>query len=245
MSLYYIMSKSNKSSSDTNTSSAHSETMVPPTRRGRSAATATDANMDALFADLAQSSGETKTPSFEDAIFDTPLPSTKYIDYLKKKKAARTKGKKTIGKKTRKRSGQKIRNHPYRSSSSSSSSQSAHNPIFEGDVAGPSLTGTMSSFEQPASTLLNVDDDWAKHGVEHTYNMGLKVTPGVTMTDDKTVTQDKTNDGKKGGGRKSKKRKSRRRKTRKHKKKHRKRKRKTKRKTKRKKHKRKRKTKRR
>ena len=241
MSLYYIMSKSSKSSSDTNTSSTHSETMVPPTRRGRSAATATDADMQALFANLAQSSSETKTPSFEEATFKTPDDSEEYSEYMKTKKRN-----KTSGKKTRKRSGQKNRHHPYRSSSSSSSSsQPAPNPIFEGDVAGPSLTGTMSSFEQPASTLSSVDDDWATHGPEHTYNMGLTVTPGVTMTDGKTVTQDKTNDGKKEGGRKSKKRKSRRRKTRKHKKKHRKRKRKTNRKTKHKKHKRKRKTKRR
>jgi hypothetical protein len=213
--------------------------MVPPTRRGRSAATATDADMDALFADLAQSPGETKTPSFEEATFKTPDDSEEYSEYMKIKK-----GKKTSVKKTRKRSGKKNRHHPYRSSSSSSS-QPAPNPIFEGDVAGPSLTDTMSSFEPTASPLLSVDDDWATHGPEHTYDMGLTVTPGVTMTDGKTVTQDKTNDGKKEGGRKSKKRKSRRCKTRKHKKKHRKRKRKTKRKTKHKKHKRKRKTKRR
>lgn len=240
MSLYYIMSKSSKSSS--NTSSTHSETMVPPTRRGRSAATATDADMQALFADLAQSPGETKTvqtPSFEEVAIETPDDSPEYSEYMKRKP------KSTSGKKTRKRSGQKKRHHPYGSSSSSSSSQPASNPIFEGDMAGPSLTGTMLSFEPPPSTLLNVDEDWATHGPEHNYNMGLIVTPGVTMTDGKTVTQDKTNDGKKGGGRKSKKRKSRRRKTRKHKKKHRKRKRKTKRKTKHKKHKRKRKTKRR
>lgn len=238
MSFYYIMSKSNKSSSDTNTSSTHSETMVPLDRRGRTAATATNTDMEALFADLAQSPGETKTPSFEEAIFKTPDDSEEYSEYMKTKK-----GKKTSGKKTRKRSGQKNRPHPYRSSSSSSS-QPAPNPIFEGDVAGPSLTGTMSSSEPTASPLLSVDDDWATHGPEHTYDMGLTVTPG-RHPDDKTVTQDKTNDGKKEGGRKSKKRKSRRRKTHKHKKKHRKRKRKTKRKTKHKKHKKKRKTKRR
>ena len=261
MSPYYIMSKSSKSSSDTNTSSTHYETMVPPTRRGRSAATATDTDMEDLFADLAQSPGETKTvqaPSFGDAIFDTPLPSTEHIDYMKQIKASQ-KGKKISGKKTRERSGQKKRHlSEHHSSSSSSSSQpvslspsitASTNPIFEDDVEG-SLAGTMSSFERPGELQsgepeMYVHEDWEdtgpygqaeglfEDGDEHTYNMGLKVTPG------------KTNDGKKEGGRKSKKRKGRRRKTRKHKKKHRKRKRKTKRKTKRKKHKRKRKTKRR
>jgi hypothetical protein len=216
--------------------------MVPKVRQGRSAATATDDDMADLWKYLQPTTKKVKKTSGKKTRKKPLAQFAKHLlPYGSTSSSSAQPREDAMSSSSR---GLTLFNDAMQPSTSSSS-----NSIFEGDEDGD-LAGTILSFkETPASSFksgepeMYVHEDWEdtgpygqaeglfEDGDEHTYNMGLKVTPG------------KTNDGKKEGGRKSKKRKSRRRKTRKHKKKHRKRKRKTKRKTKHKKHKRKRKTK--